>query len=539
MKPLGGRFALLREIGSGGMSRVFLGRDEVLDRPVAVKILRHDLGDSGLGVRFQREGRTAAKLSHPNIVRVYDAGEGDFEGRRVSYIVMEYLSGGDLKRLVDRGGALPGAMLTRLGGDVAAGLAHAHERGVIHRDIKPRNVLLDEHGTPKLTDFGVARLLDDGHSTSTDSYLGTAAYSSPEQLRGGGITAKSDVYSLGATLYHAAVGGPPFVGAPLDIATQQMEKPLIPPRSRGASIGENFEGLILDCLAVDPNDRPEAADLHEQLLPAGVAGLAASQTGRGSNGRSSAASGITRAGAAKAAEEDTASRTLGRRIPASGPLEETITLPTRTFRSGARPRATLALITVALVALLLVGAGAWAVLGPNAGEEAAAPQQQNAGQESGAGPSQKKAQKPESPQETADGNQAATGKPQKPETPEEKPAPALPPEQAEQAVFDMYYEMSFATPATSWAFLSERLQNEIGSVEQWAEQEDIYTFEYMDFEGYQYPQATISGNEAEVEFQVRLDHTWGSELLSGTWVCVNEGGEWKLDRLEGEERQTV
>jgi hypothetical protein len=111
--------------------------------------------------------------------------------------------------------------------------------------------------------------------------------------------------------------------------------------------------------------------------------------------------------------------------------------------------------------------------------------------------------------------------------------PALPPEAAEQAVFDMYYEMSFARAEESWAFLSQRLQNEIGSPEQWAEQEDIYTFTYMEFTSY--PAATVSGDTAEVAFEVRLDHTWGSELLSGTWVCVVESGEWKLDRLENEE----
>ena len=115
--------------------------------------------------------------------------------------------------------------------------------------------------------------------------------------------------------------------------------------------------------------------------------------------------------------------------------------------------------------------------------------------------------------------------------------PALPAAAAEQAVFDMYYEMSFARPETSYAYLSERLQNEIGSVQQWAQQEDIYTFTYMEFT--QYPVAEVSGDTADVTFAVRLDHTWGSELLSGTWVCVVENGEWKLDRLENESVQTL
>src|ERR671914_1321987 len=227
---LGGRFALVREIGSGGMSAVFLGRDEVLDRPVAIRILNPDLEDSDVGARFRREGRTAARLSHPNIVRVYDAGEDELGAHEVSYIVVEYVPGGDLKDLIDRRGPLPGAMLSRIGADVADGLAHAHERGIVHRDIKPQNVLLDEYGSPKLTDFGIARALDMNQSTSTDSYLGTALYSSPEQLRGEGVTPKSDVYSLGATLYHAATGQTPFAGTPIEVASQHVSREPTPPR---------------------------------------------------------------------------------------------------------------------------------------------------------------------------------------------------------------------------------------------------------------------------------------------------------------------
>ena len=523
------------------MSRVFLGRDETLDRPVAVKVLKTGYAGTEIGARFRREGRTAAKLSHPNIVQVYDAGEGEFEGEEASFIVMEYVSGGDLKALVDRGGALPGVMLSRLGADAAAGLVHAHERGVIHRDIKPQNVLLDEHGSPKLTDFGVARALDEGHyagASSTSSYQGTVAYSSPEQLRREEVTAGSDVYSLGAVLYYAAVGEPPFGGGPLEIVTQQMDGLPASPRSRGASIGQDFEALILDCLAASPSHRPDAAALREELLPAGAAAMVARPAGRSVKGSSAAVSGVARAEKGR-----TMRRALGRRSRVSGPPEETITVPTRTFRSGARPRATLALMTVALAVLLL--AGAWAVLGSNTGDGPSTPPEQNAGQEKAPAPSGEEARNPEPRQEPADDSQNEDGGPgaggsgsadEEPaeasqDEPDPEPAPALPPGQAEQAVFDMYYEMSFARADTSWAYLSERLQNEIGSVDQWAEQQDIYTFTYMEFEGYQYPVAEVSGDEAEVAFEVRLDHTWGSEIVTGTWVCVNEGGEWKLDRL--------
>ena len=222
---LGDRFVLVRELGPGGMSRVFLGRDEVLDRPVAVKVVEPDPEDPEVGLRFQREGRAAARLSHPNIVRVYDAGEDELDGNRVSYIVMEYVPCGDFKELMDRCGPLPESMLSRIGADVASGLAHAHERGIIHRDIKPRNVLLDDRGSPRLADFGIARALDGTTSHNhAGSYLGTAAYSSPEQLRGERVTSKSDVYSLGATLYHAAVGEQPFSGNSIEVANQHIHK---------------------------------------------------------------------------------------------------------------------------------------------------------------------------------------------------------------------------------------------------------------------------------------------------------------------------
>src|SRR5918995_1115288 len=224
------RFVLEHELGSGGMARVFLGRDEVLDRPVAVKLLKPVHGDTDINDRFEREGRTAARLAHPNIVQVYDAGEAEFDGRETSYIVMEYIPGGDLKGLINSRGRLSGAELARLGEEVCAGLAHAHKRGVIHRDIKPHNILLDENGHAKVTDFGIARALDEAtQATSTGAYLGTALYSSPEQLQGQKATPKSDVYSLGATLYQAATGVPPFSGStPLEIASQHVSKTPVP-----------------------------------------------------------------------------------------------------------------------------------------------------------------------------------------------------------------------------------------------------------------------------------------------------------------------
>src|SRR4028118_1243655 len=275
------------------MARVYLGRDEILDRPVAVKVLKPlhgdtDIGarfrregrtaarpsppstarvhaaggpggvevlralhgDTDIGVRFRREGRTAARLSHPSIVQVYDAGEDLLDGREVSYIVMDYLPGGDLKALIDARGPLPATDLARVGEEVCAGLAHAHGRGGGHRDIKPHNILLDEKGRAKVSDFGIARALDTTQATRTGAYLGTALYSSPEQLQGYKVTPKSDVYSLGTTLYQAAAGEPPFTGTPIEVASQHVSKPPPPLKQREADfdVGDEMEALVLACL---------------------------------------------------------------------------------------------------------------------------------------------------------------------------------------------------------------------------------------------------------------------------------------------------
>jgi eukaryotic-like serine/threonine-protein kinase len=529
VRRIGERFVLVRELGSGGMSRVFLGRDEVLDRPVAVKILRPDLDDEETGALFRREGRTAARLSHPNIVQVYDAGEDAMEGREVSYIVMEYVSGGDLKGLMNRRGALSEPMLARLGADVAAALAHAHERGIVHRDVKPQNVLLDERCNPKLTDFGIARALDTTQESRAGAYLGTAAYSSPEQLQGLKVTPKSDVYSLGATLYHAATGEPPFTGAPIEVANQQVVKNPDPPRERGASMGAGLEALILDCLAKEPEGRPEAVRVHEKLRErAGGRGDAYPE----------------RIGAKKAAGSPGVSRAVGASgaVPSgfgalrqrlgsmgsrgiSGPPEKTVSLPTRTFRSGSRQRALMAALIGGVLLLLVAGAFAWAMLGPGEDTTQTADGERRAQvSDTGRGAGKEPEGRPEggSSGETAQGGGAAEG--------ETEPAPPL--EEAEKAVFDMYVDQSYRRVDATWDALSGRLQEEIGSPERWAEQQDLYTFEYMEY--ISVPEATASGASARVAFEVRLDHTWGSEILSGTWVCVNESGEWKLDSLEDE-----
>jgi hypothetical protein len=522
---------LVRELGPGGMSRVFLGRDEVLDRPVAVKVVEPDPEDPEIGIRFQREGRAAARLSHPNIVRVFDAGQGELDGHEVSYIVMEYVPCGDFKGLMERNGPLPETMLSRVGADVASGLAHAHERGIVHRDVKPRNILIDDRGSPKLADFGIARALDmtTSHNRAA-SYLGTAAYSSPEQLRGERVTPKSDVYSLGATLYHAAVGSQPFEGNSIEVANQHIHSPPTPPTQKGAQLDGSLEALILSCLAKRPSERPDASRLRDVLQGGGAetaAALPGSANGIRAGGPPGAAgiSRLTDAARSVGASGGPLARRSGGRRSASGPPDRTISLPTRTFRSGSRQRTTLAVLVIALFALL-AALGAWALL--SGGDQNSNTQGQNAGrQEQGkaAAPQKAEGEKP---------TNGAGGAAQNPSggVQEQNQAPAPPLADAQQTVYDLYYQMSFNNVDATWALLSPRLQDEIGSPAQWEQQQDIYSFKYMKFTSY--PKASAAGDTAEVTFEVRLDRTSGSEYLSGTWVCVNDDGEWKLDELENE-----
>jgi len=513
------------------MSRVFLGRDEVLDRPVAVKVVEPDPEDLEVGLRFRREGRAAARLSHPNIVRVYDAGEGEFDDYRVSYIVMEYVPCGDFKEMMDRNGPLPETMLSRVGADIASGLAHAHDRGIVHRDVKPRNVLLDDRGSPKLADFGIARALDGTTSHNrAGSYLGTAAYSSPEQLRGERVTPRSDVYSFGATLYHAAVGVQPFTGNSIEVANQHIHESPMPPRQRGARIGEDVEALILDCLAKKPSERPDAARLRERLLQNGGAEAIAALAGSADGVREAPGPGVARISRlTEAARSDGSSggplRQGDRR---QGPPDRTISLPTRTFRAGSRQRTTLALVASVLLLLVLLAAGAWALLGR--GDHESVTQDPNAGRQEQNKAAPQKEQK-EEPAKGAGGAQNSEGGSESSGGAPGDQAPSL--SRAEETVYDLYYEMSFNGVNATWAMLSDRLQDEVGSPEAWEEQQDIYTFTYMAFTSD--PVARAAGETAEVTFEVRLDHTWGSELLSGTWVCVNQDGQWKLDHLENAE----
>lgn len=254
-----GRYVLERQLGIGGMAVVVLAHDTTLDRRVAVKLLadRRD-GDAGLRERFLREGRFAAQLSHPNVVAVYDSGEEDGQ----PYIVMECVEGASLAEELHRRGTLPAAEVIELGRQACSGLAHAHARGLVHRDVKPQNLLLREDGTLKVADFGIARAGDGSAAiTEAGTILGTAAYMAPEVVQGEPATPASDVYSLGAVLYELLAGRPPR-GTDLAQLAETAVSPL------GMDVPRPLESAIMRSLEPDPGRRPgSAAELGQELDP--------------------------------------------------------------------------------------------------------------------------------------------------------------------------------------------------------------------------------------------------------------------------------
>ncbi len=262
-----GRYELHRRIGKGGMAEVSLARDQLLDRPVAIKVLFPEFAtDPAFVERFRREATAAANLSHPNIVGVYDWGEA--EG--TYFIVMEYVNGRTLSQVLRADGQFHPDRAADIGADVAAALGFAHRNGVVHRDVKPGNVLVDQNGLVKVADFGIARAITattDDHLTQVGTVMGTATYFSPEQARGDAVDPRSDIYSLGCVLYELVVGRPPFSGdSPVAIAYKQVHESPTPPRQINPSVPVALEAIILKCLAKNPANRyPSAEDLRADL----------------------------------------------------------------------------------------------------------------------------------------------------------------------------------------------------------------------------------------------------------------------------------
>ena len=265
-----GRFRIGGTLGRGAMAVVYLADDTELGRPVALKLLAdHAAEDDAFRARFAREARMAARLSHPNIVQVFDAGE--HEGR--PFIVMEYVEGETLADTLAGEGRLPPDRVVDIGRQCCAGLACAHGAGLVHRDVKPQNLLLTRDGTVKIADFGVAWALDQTRLTLTGSIVGTARYLAPEQTGGDQITPAADVYALGVVLYELLAGRAPHEAGSLpELVTAKRTQAVAPLRTHRPDVPAPLDATVLGCLAVSPLDRPTAPTLAGRLgvAPTGI-----------------------------------------------------------------------------------------------------------------------------------------------------------------------------------------------------------------------------------------------------------------------------
>ncbi|RKD27833.1 serine/threonine protein kinase [Caminicella sporogenes DSM 14501] len=261
---LDNRYEILEKIGGGGMALVYKAKCRLLNRYVAVKILRPEFtSDEDFISKFAKESQAAASLSHPNIVSIYDVGiDND-----IYYIVMEYVKGKNLKKYIKEKGPLSNEEVINISKQIALALNHAHANHIIHRDIKPHNILITEDGRVKVTDFGIARAVTSSTVTNTGNVIGSVHYFSPEQARGGFVDEKSDIYSLGVTMYEAATGKVPFSGdTPISVALKHLKEDVIPPSLINRNISKSLESIILKCMQKEKSKRYDSAlDLYNDL----------------------------------------------------------------------------------------------------------------------------------------------------------------------------------------------------------------------------------------------------------------------------------
>lgn len=282
VSDLSNRYEMGETIGKGAMGVVYNAWDKVLDRKVALKQLSMILsGDNEYILRFRREAQALARLNHPNVVQVYDLVE---EGNRL-WMVVEYVGGGDLSSYLKQSGRLSVREAIDIVAPVAKGLACAHKQGIVHRDLKPANILLTAERTPKITDFGIAKLSQSGDLTQSGSVLGSPPYMSPEQCSGGSVDSRTDIYALGITLYELLTGEKPFVGDTSSVLARHIVEQPAPLSEHLEEIPVELEDLILQMLAKSPDKRPsEMADIVEMLFKFKVEKPSLERSQLGNNG---------------------------------------------------------------------------------------------------------------------------------------------------------------------------------------------------------------------------------------------------------------
>jgi len=324
------RYRVIEKIGGGGMADVYRAEDLELGRIVALKILHKQFAtDEGFLERFRREARAAAKLNHPNIVSIYDVGQED----GVYFIVMEYVKGATLKKLIQKDAPLSTEKVVHIGMQIAKAMEFAHEHEIIHRDIKPQNVIITETGEIKVTDFGIARAGSTSTMTRTGAILGTAHYISPEQAQGSIVGPTTDIYSLGVVIYEMATGELPFRGEnPVAVALKHINDTPLPPRQVFAGVPESLEAVILKAMAKNPADRYRSAEALRDDLKRIIEGMPVKIIGT---------------------------------VPMGGdPSDMTRTMAAQSPRGVARakrkPKKGLIVALIAIAALLLLAGAAWA-----------------------------------------------------------------------------------------------------------------------------------------------------------------------------------
>lgn len=265
---LDNRYEIIQQIGVGGMAKVYKAKDRLLDRFVAIKVLKEQYAeDDEFLKKFNNEAQSAAKLNHINIVNVYDIGQDLFEGKKIYYIVMEYVEGETLKDLIDSEGQLSNHDIIDYSVQIAQALKSAHNSGIIHRDIKPQNILIDKYGLAKVTDFGIARVSSNATITYTSSILGTVHYISPEQAKGKIVDEKSDLYSLGAVMYEMATGKVPFdADNSVGIAVMHIQDKAKPAKELNPNLSDHLNYIIMKLLEKEPANRfLNASELIDSL----------------------------------------------------------------------------------------------------------------------------------------------------------------------------------------------------------------------------------------------------------------------------------